>query len=116
MPIFWEWSHISQPYSAYFGIVDGLQLKGWWSVYRKRLLAKNIRHALGATEVNNQIRSTALHAPEKFWYFNNGITLIADEILKAPVAAASRAAGNFQFKGASIVNGAQTVSPHYAAL
>ena len=30
--------------------------------------------------------------------------------IRAPSAAASRAAGNFQFKGASIVNGAQTVS------
>jgi hypothetical protein len=105
-----DWSHISQPYPAYFGIIDGLQLKNWWSTYGKRLVAKNIRHALGATEVNNQIRTTALSSPENFWYFNNGITLIADEALKAPAAVASRSSGNFQFKGASIVNGAQTVS------
>lgn len=48
--------------------------------------------------------------PEHFWYFNNGITLVSHEAIKAPAGAASRAAGNFSFKGASIVNGAQTVS------
>lgn len=36
--------------------------------------------------------------------------MVADEAAKAPGGAASRAAGNFEFKGASIVNGAQTVS------
>lgn len=105
-----DWSYISQPYAAYFGVVDGLQLKEWWSVHGKRLVAKNIRHALGATEVNNQIRHTATNSPENFWYFNNGITLIADEAPRAPASAASRSSGNFQLRGASIVNGAQTVS------
>ncbi len=105
-----DWSYVSQPYAAYFGVVDGLQLKGWWSTYGKRLVAKNIRHALGATEVNNQIRQTAITAPDNFWYFNNGITLIADEAPRAPAAAASRSSGHFLLRGASIVNGAQTVS------
>jgi hypothetical protein len=105
-----DWSHVPHPYSAYYGIIDGLQLKLWWLKFGKRLVAKNIRHALGATEVNNQIKSTAVSSPENFWYFNNGITLTADDAAKAPIAAASRASGNFQFKGASIVNGAQTVS------
>jgi len=105
-----DWSQVSQPYTAYFGVVDGLQLKGWWTIHNKRLLAKNIRNALGLTDVNNQIRTTATTNPEHFWYFNNGITLIADDVLKAPVGAAARASGNFQLRGASIVNGAQTVS------
>lgn len=74
------------------------------------LLPKNIRHALGATDVNSQIRQTAITDPDHFWYFNNGITLIAEEALRAPKGVASRASGLFQFKGASIVNGAQTVS------
>jgi hypothetical protein len=61
-----DWSFVPQPYAAYFGVVDGLQLKGWWGTYGKRLVAKNIRHALGVTEVNNQIRVTAAGAPEIF--------------------------------------------------
>jgi len=105
-----DWSFISTPYAAYFGVIDGLQLKAWWKHYGRRLVAANIRHALGATDVNAQIRHTASTAPENFWYFNNGITVVADEALKAPAGAASRTAGNFTFKGASIVNGAQTVS------
>jgi len=105
-----DWSFISAPYPAYFGVIDGLQLKQWWNTYGKRLVASNIRHSLGATEVNVQIRQTASTAPERFWYFNNGITMIAEQASKAPAGAASRAAGQFSFRAASIVNGAQTVS------
>lgn len=105
-----DWSYVSTPHPAYFGIIDGLQLKHWWKAHGKGLVAGNIRHSLGVTEVNNQIRQTASTRPEHFWYFNNGITLVADQAVKAPAGAASRSAGVFAFKGASIVNGAQTVS------
>lgn len=105
-----DWSYIASPYQAYFGLIDGLQLKRWWKTHGKGLVASNIRHALGSTEVNTDIKQTAVVHPEHFWYFNNGITLVSHEAIKAPAGAASRAAGNFSFKGASIVNGAQTVS------
>ena len=105
-----DWSSVSQPYQAYFGVIDGLQLKSWWKTFGKRVVAANIRHSLGATEVNSEIKNTANSSPEKFWYFNNGITLVAEEATRAPAGAASRSAGTFSFKGASIVNGAQTVS------
>jgi len=105
-----DWSYISNPYPAYYGIIDGLSLKIWWKKHGKSLVSSNIRHSLGSTEVNNEIKNTAATNPQKFWYFNNGITLIASETAKAPVGAASKSAGVFSFKGASIVNGAQTVS------
>ena len=105
-----EWSFIPAPYHAYVGFIDGTQLKAWWKKHGKRLVAANIRHSLGITEVNAEIKNTASNSPESFWYFNNGITLVADEAVKAPSGAASRSAGIFQFRGASIVNGAQTVS------
>lgn len=105
-----DWSKVSDPEVAYFGVIDGLQLKEWWTAYGRRLVAKNIRHALGTTDVNTQIRETALNDPDHFWYFNNGVTLIADAAVRAPKAIGSKASGNFQLKGASIVNGAQTVS------
>lgn len=105
-----DWSYVASPYQAYFGLIDGLQLKHWWKTHGKGLVASNIRHALGSTEVNNEIKQTATLNPENFWYFNNGITLVSHEAAKAPAGAASRAAGIFSFKGASIVNGAQTVS------
>lgn len=105
-----DWSYVAQPYSAYFGLIDGLQLKEWWDTWGKRIIAKNIRHNLGATDVNEAIRQTAENAPTDFWYFNNGITLIAEERSRAPKMAASRSSGIFEFKGVSVVNGAQTIS------
>ena len=105
-----EWSKISEPEEAYFGVIDGHQLSEWWHTFGSRLVAKNIRHALGATDVNAEIRQSAISDPDHFWYFNNGITLTATEALKAPKGMASKAAGTFRLKGASIVNGAQTVS------
>lgn len=105
-----DWSYVPSPFPAYFGLIDGLQLKGWWKQYGRGVVSSNIRHALGATDVNSQIKQTAADAPENFWYFNNGITVVAQEAIKAPAGAASRTAGNFAFRGASIVNGAQTIS------
>jgi hypothetical protein len=105
-----DWAYVAAPYPAYHGMIDGAQLKAWWRKFGKRIVAANIRHSLGATEVNNEIRATATATPEKFWYFNNGITLVADEAAKAPLNAASRASGLFLLRGASVVNGAQTIS------
>ena len=41
-----EWSFVSSPYPAYFGVIDGLQLKGWWKTLGRRVLSANIRYAL----------------------------------------------------------------------
>lgn len=105
-----DWSVVSSPYVAYFGLIDGLQLKDWWDTFGKGIIAKNIRHNLGATDVNEAIRLTAEQSPDDFWYFNNGITLIAEERSRSPKSAASRSSGIFEFKGVSVVNGAQTIS------
>lgn len=107
---FQNWSKISEPHESYFGIIDGYQLKTWWQTHGKRIVAKNIRHSLGPTDVNIGISDTASDEPENFWFFNNGVTLIAEEITKSPALASSRATGNFFLKSVSIVNGAQTVS------
>ena len=105
-----EWSAITNPYLAYFGMIDGVTLKKWWVNNNRRLVTANIRHALGTTDVNSEIRRTALSEPSNFWYFNNGITLTCKAVEKAPTKSSSRSAGVFGFKNASIVNGAQTVS------
>lgn len=105
-----DWSYVPVPVGAYFGTVDGAQLKTLWAMHGKRLVAKNIRHGLGSTEVNDAIRQTATTEPDKFWYYNNGITFVAEEARRAPANSASQKSGVFQFAAASIVNGAQTVS------
>ena len=89
-----DWSYVPAPYPAYFGLIDGLSLKSWWKRHGKSLVSSNIRHSLGSTEINNEIKNSASASPQKFWYFNNGITLIANEAAKAPAGAASKSAGD----------------------
>lgn len=88
----------------------GEEVANWWASKGKRLFSKNIRQMLGATEVNDEVRSTVEKQPERFWYFNNRITLVADTIKKSMVGGNGREIGSFKATNVSIVNGAQTVS------
>jgi hypothetical protein len=101
---------ITEPYIGYYGQVNGTEIYGWWDKYHKRLFAKNIRGVLGETDVNKDISETLENNPEHFWFYNNGITLIADSIEKNMVGGSSSEYGQFTCENISIVNGAQTVS------
>ncbi len=101
---------ITEPYIGYYGQVNGVEISSWWDKYRKSLFAKNIRGVLGETDVNKDITRTLDENPEHFWFFNNGITLVADSVEKNMVGGASTDFGQFTCKNISIVNGAQTVS------
>jgi hypothetical protein len=105
-----QWGKLDDPQSAYYGMIAGEEVAAWWIDKGQRLFAKNIRQMLGTTEVNEEIRQTLEKSPEKFWYFNNGITVVADEIKKSPVGGNSRELGSFRASNISVVNGAQTVS------
>ncbi|HEH9426308.1 AIPR family protein [Aeromonas jandaei] len=105
-----QWGKIEEPYSAFFGMISGGEIANWYKEKGKRLFSKNIRQMLGTTDVNEEIRNTIEQCPERFWYFNNGITLIADTIKKSMVGGNSRDIGSFKATNISIVNGAQTVS------
>ena len=105
-----QWGKIEEPYSAFFGMISGGEIANWYKEKGKRLFSKNIRQMLGTTDVNEEIRNTIEQSPERFWYFNNGITLIADTIKKPMVGGNSRDIGSFKATNISIVNGAQTVS------
>jgi hypothetical protein len=46
-----------------------------------RLFARNVRGYLGKnTEINEAIGDTIEHEPENFWYYNNGITIVCDDV------------------------------------
>ncbi len=105
-----EWGKIDEPQGAYFGMIAGEEIAKWWIDFGRRLFDKNIRQVLGNTNVNDEIKATLLDNPEKFWYFNNGITLVAEKIEKSMIGGTSRSSGAFKLSGASVVNGAQTVS------
>ena len=103
-----EFGKVGDPYLAYYGQVDISDFASW-AKYGDRLYHKNIRSFKGSTEVNDAIVATIKDAPEKFLYFNNGITLLCAEIDKKPLGGKSKTSGVFDCKGASVINGAQTV-------
>lgn len=104
-----SWGKRDTPRPAIYGQVDGQQIASWWEQHRTRLFAKNLRGVLGDTDVNNEIRDTIERQPEHFWYFNNGITIIAKTISKAAAGGGDNTFGVFHCENVSIVNGAQTV-------
>ncbi|TFH59649.1 AIPR family protein [Peribacillus frigoritolerans] len=104
-----EWGKRSDPKKAFYGQVDASQISNWWKSYGNRLFTKNIRKLLGDSDINEEIRKTLDADPENFWYFNNGITIICDDVSKRKINGDNRDYGIFDCQGAFIVNGAQTV-------
>jgi hypothetical protein len=98
------------PVKAFYGLLNCSSVASWWNEYGDRLFSKNIRGVLGDSEVNNEIQSTLAHEVNNFWYFNNGITIIADKVEKTLVGGGNTDFGTFTCENISIVNGAQTVS------
>ena len=49
------------------------------------------------------------NTPDRFWYLNNGITVLCSSIAKAPIHGDARDIGLFECQGVSVVNGAQTL-------
>lgn len=74
-------------------------------VGRNILFGSNLRESL-ITKKSKPFLSmsqTINDCPENFWYYNNGITIIAKDIIEKP-------GGIIELRGFSIVNGAQTTS------
>lgn len=104
-----DWGQIAEPYRAYYGRVSAEEIASWYHDHNSSLFARNLRKFKGDTEVNRAIKQTLTSQPEKFWYFNNGITVLCNSIGKKPIGGANRDVGHFRFEGVSVVNGAQTV-------
>ncbi|MDF2606279.1 MAG: hypothetical protein K0S34_469 [Bacillales bacterium] len=65
------------------------------------LFYSNIRNYLGKnTTINKGIKKTLYESPEKFWYYNNGVTIVCDEF--------SFQNGIIDIQAPQIVNGCQT--------
>lgn len=105
-----NWGAISEPYKAYYGTIAVEQIASWWNDFGDKMFQKNIRKVLGKTDVNGEIERTLTNDPHLFWYFNNGITIVADKIEKNIKGATSKELGSFRLSNVSVVNGAQTVS------
>ncbi|MER5668827.1 AIPR family protein [Streptomyces mirabilis] len=108
---------VTDPFLAYYGTVSAEEIAEWYGVHGRHLTARNIRDALDVSDVNEKIRTTLVKEPEYFWYLSNGITLICDRIRKhGKGAPASGVGSGFRLEGASVINGAQTVSAIYRAV
>lgn len=104
-----DWGVIERPYLAYYGRVSVDQIIEWWEQHRNKLFSQNLRLYYQNSTVNDALRKTLGEGPENFWYFNNGITIIADKVIKGLAGAPAHKFANFTCEGASVVNGAQTV-------
>jgi hypothetical protein len=104
-----EWGHIEDPFDAYYGQIEAVDVANWYNQYGNSIFRPNLRSFMGSTEVNDSIRMTLSKEPEKFWYFNNGITLLCNKIEKKAIGGQDRRSGYFHCEGISVVNGAQTV-------
>jgi len=108
---------IKEPILAYYGTVTAGEIAHWYGQHGRHLTARNIRDALDVSDVNEKIRLALIREPQYFWYLSNGITLICDRIRKhgkgAPVVGGT---AGFRLEGASVINGAQTVSAVHRAV
>jgi len=104
------WGKVQEPKKAIYGQISAADIGGLWTSYGERLVAKNLRGALGDTDVNKEIRITLKDDPDHFWYFNNGITAIASKIDKTLMGGGASDLGVFDVANIQIVNGAQTIS------
>ncbi len=97
-------------WEAFTTSVPGIWLREQWDRYGEDLMSPNVRAYLGIVRaernINNGIKTTAAETPDRFWIYNNGITiLVNDYSVQGP-----NLDGAFEVtvKGIGIVNGAQT--------
>ncbi|WP_121968937.1 AIPR family protein [Leptolyngbya sp. BC1307] len=103
-----NWGRVDEPYKAFYGQINASDVGRWWVEHKNKIFDQNIREFIGESSVNQEISGTMNAEPELFWYFNNGITVLCKEINKVG-AKKTRNIGDFDAKGISIVNGAQTI-------
>lgn len=102
---------VENPRTTYYGIACLTDLVALHKDKGKALYERNIRYFLGSSrsDVNKAIKTTLLDAPADFFYLNNGVTAVCDEIGlkgKNPKSGFRK----FKVRGLSIINGAQTVA------
>ncbi|MFD6287156.1 AIPR family protein [Streptomyces sp. NPDC060205] len=99
-----------KPFPLYYGTVPAGTVADWYAGENSdALTARNVRDALGDSEVNSTIRNSLIRSPEQFLYLNSGITLVCDRAGNKGVDPPDRWAPiGLHLEGASVINGAQT--------
>ena len=105
-----DWGKSSEPQKMYYGRVSAAEVAGWFSEHGADLFSDNIRVVIPRSDINEGIGKTIKNEPENFAFYNNGITILARSIELGLGGVINRDVGYFKLGGASVVNGAQTVS------
>lgn len=102
-------------FQTWVTVFPGSLLSELYNEHGSRLLELNVRSYLQARgKVNKGILETIKNKPEDFMAYNNGITVVAEEVAEGRLRDGSH--GILSLKGMSIVNGGQTTaSIHRAA-
>ena len=102
---------VNTPHTTYYGIARLADLVALHKDKGKALYERNIRYFLGSSrsEVNQAIKATLSDDPGSFFYLNNGVTAVCDEVEQKGKNPSS-GFRKFKVRGLSIINGAQTVA------
>jgi len=103
---------------SFIGIVSANSLIKIVEEKGNKLFEQNVRYYLDSSSVNKEMRDTIVKHPEKFYYYNNGITLICNEakILKRDNQDGyNENSHNIRLTDPQIINGAQTVNSIWSA-
>jgi phosphotransferase system IIB component len=101
---------IDKPFDAYIFLVKPKTIFNLFEEFGLSLFFKNVRNPISDSDINQQIEKTIIENPDYFWYYNNGITAITDDLSEI-----SARAKQFELSGLQIINGAQTVHAIHSA-
>lgn len=104
-------------YKACLAVFPGEVLYLLYKKYGARVLERNVRAYLQATgKVNKGIRKTIIEQPDRFFAYNNGVSITADNIEYDPPPRDHGGEWKIRrIKNLQIVNGGQTMASIYAA-
>jgi len=98
----------NKKYKSILCTVKGTTLRSLWEEHRARLFNYNIRGFLGDNAINNKMKETLDNEPDKFYFYNNGISAICTEL--SPKLNEKGELIAFRCQNFSIINGAQTTT------
>jgi AIPR protein len=99
---------IERPARAFYGTMRVRDLAALYQEHDHALVRANIRRYRGSSRVNDEITKTLRNQAEHFVYFNNGVTLLCNQLTPVGATDPNRRTGRFRLTGVSIINGAQT--------
>lgn len=100
---------------GYLFVVKLSELVDIYNRVGEELFSSNLRYGIGdQLSLENSMRQTLIEEPDKFWFYNNGVTIVTDKSsnisLENPLKITLTDAWNDRKLDFSVINGAQTIS------